>query len=121
KTVLIQDEDDVFLFSQFVKNTGAQVVFLQESPVVKMPLPTGHLISHFSFGPSIDVHFKPTIAASGGNIMSTDRVKKGSYVDSSGTSMACPHMARATALIPQANRNNANVARSLRARSSTVR
>ncbi|EJD50489.1 subtilisin-like protease [Auricularia subglabra TFB-10046 SS5] len=116
KAVLIQDEDGAFLVDQFVKKTGAKIVFPQENAVVKTPSPTGGLISDFtSFGPSNDMYFKPAIAAPGGNIMSTYPIKKGSFAVSSGTSMACPHMAGAAALILQAKGKNANVARSLRA------
>lgn len=115
QAVLIEGADGEFLVDQFVKKTGVKVVFPQENATVKQPSPTGGLISDFtSFGPSNDMYFKPAIAAPGGNIMSTYPLKKGSFAVSSGTSMACPHMAGAAALILQAKGKNANVARSLR-------
>lgn len=57
----------------------------------------GSMSTFTSFGPTNDLDFKPDVTAPGGNIYSTLNDNK--YATMSGTSMASPHTAGATALI----------------------
>jgi subtilisin family serine protease len=65
--------------------------------------PTGGLISSFSsYGLSPDLALKPDIGAPGGSIYSSYPLESGGYATISGTSMASPHVAGASALLLQA-------------------
>ncbi len=62
--------------------------------------PEGGLMSSFSsIGVAPDLTLKPEITAPGGNVYST--LPGGQYGEMSGTSMACPHMAGAAAVMQQ--------------------
>ena len=62
--------------------------------------PVGGLMSDFSsIGVAPDLSLKPEITAPGGNVYST--LPGGQYGEMSGTSMACPHMAGASAVMQQ--------------------
>lgn len=63
--------------------------------------PSARTMSKFSsWGPSSDLRMKPEILAPGGNIYSTQNYHK--YKIMSGTSMATPHVAGASAVVKQA-------------------
>ncbi len=71
---------------------------------VDKTLEAGPFMSDFSsWGPTPDLKLKPEITAHGGEITS---VVPGGYDEYSGTSMACPNMAGALALIREYVRNN---------------
>ncbi|RYO97101.1 hypothetical protein DL766_002396 [Monosporascus sp. MC13-8B] len=63
----------------------------------------GGLLSEFtSWGPTWEVDVKPQVAAPGGNILSTYPLDLGGYAVESGTSMSCPLVAAAYALVAEA-------------------
>ncbi|EJD39665.1 subtilisin-like protease [Auricularia subglabra TFB-10046 SS5] len=98
---LIQDADGAFLLENFLAGTNFTIAFPPTGAFGYVPnTANGGLISDFtSYGPSFDMHFKPAVAAPGGEIMSTWPVPMGAYAVSSGTSMATPHAAGVAALI----------------------
>ncbi|RYP63693.1 hypothetical protein DL771_009149 [Monosporascus sp. 5C6A] len=64
---------------------------------------TGGLLSEYtSWGPTWEVDIKPQVAAPGGNILSTYLLDLGGYGVESGTSMSCPLVAAAYALVAEA-------------------
>ncbi|KAI1795570.1 hypothetical protein LXA43DRAFT_913577 [Ganoderma leucocontextum] len=86
--LLIQAVDGTF---QLAAGKEVSVSFPQSGASTQFPDPHGGLISDFTtYGPSNYFHFKPAIAAPGGNILSTYPVPMGTYAVLSGTSMATP-------------------------------
>ena len=77
-------------------------IFMNEEPFEN---PSAGRISYFSsWGPTPDLRIKPEITAPGGSIYST--AEDGRYQNMSGTSMASPQVAGASALIRQYIREN---------------
>lgn len=67
------------LVSEFASGAKVTVSF-PENGATQFVDPTGGLISSFtSYGPTNDFHFKPAVAAPGGNILSTFPVPLGSF------------------------------------------
>lgn len=68
----ISAEDGAYLVSEFVAKTGVTLTFPQTGGASTVPNPQGGLMSSFStYGPVNDLVFKPSVAAPGGNILST--------------------------------------------------
>ncbi|EJD44569.1 subtilisin-like protein [Auricularia subglabra TFB-10046 SS5] len=100
--------DADFLISELAKGTPIRVTFPQDNSGVDVPDDNGGLVSPFSsYGPSNEVLFKPSVAAPGGNILSTWLIDDGSWAVDSGTSMSTPYTAGAAALILQMKGKNA--------------
>ncbi|KZV95486.1 subtilisin-like protease [Exidia glandulosa HHB12029] len=113
--VLVQDADGAYLVDQFVKGVSVSVRFPDTDSLTAVHSETGGLLSEFTtFGPTNDMHFKPSIAAPGKNILSIMPVNLGGYLVGRGTSMACPHVPAAAALILQAKGATASVGKSIR-------
>ena len=93
---LLKDGSDVTLSVTGPETAETQLI----SPINEV---TGGALSYYtSWGPSWDLEeIKPSFGAPGGNILSTYPTAKGGYAVLSGTSMACPLVAAAYALVSQ--------------------
>ncbi|KAF8149475.1 pyrolysin [Crassisporium funariophilum] len=110
---LIQAEDGQYLVEQFAAGAPIAVEFPQSGGSTDYPDPHGGLVSSFStYGPTNDFHFKPAVAAPGGNIMSTLPLALGGFGVSSGTSMATPFVAGSAALLLSVKGKSAAISRS---------
>ncbi|RDB16703.1 Minor extracellular protease vpr [Hypsizygus marmoreus] len=112
---LIQAADGEFLVSQFAAGVPVTLTFPQTGGSTNFPDPAGGLISSFtSYGPSNDFFFKPSVAAPGGNILSTLPTTQGSFGVESGTSMATPFVAGSAALLFSVKGKSPSVGRTAR-------
>ncbi|KAH9484870.1 Minor extracellular protease vpr [Psilocybe cubensis] len=115
KATLIQAADGEFLVQQFASGVPVALSFPQSGGSINFPNARGGLVSTFStYGPSNDFHFKPAIAAPGGNIISTMPLALGGFAVLSGTSMATPFVAGVSGLLLSAKGKSPAVAKSAR-------
>ena len=94
---MINEQDGAYLVGQFAAGHNVTVSFPQ-GPARAFTNHEGGLISSFtSYGPTYDLYLKPSVAAPGGNILSS--IPNNQYAVNSGTSMAAPYVAGSAALI----------------------
>jgi len=100
-TAWIKNSDGVKIASAV--NGEAKVTFTGNKSEVISPT-NGEMSTFTSFGPTPNLELKPEISAPGGGIYST--VNDDKYDNMSGTSMAAPHIAGASALVVQGLKKN---------------
>ncbi|KAI8147340.1 peptidase S8/S53 domain-containing protein [Fennellomyces sp. T-0311] len=104
-TVGIAHDTGIAILSA-IQNSQVTLTFSKEQVV--SPVPSGNTVSSFSsIGASYEIDVKPNIAGVGGYIYSTLPRQFGSWGMMSGTSMATPYVAGATALYLKAMEGNA--------------
>ncbi|KAG7098097.1 hypothetical protein E1B28_000071 [Marasmius oreades] len=113
QAALIRAEDGEFLVKQFVD--GVPIMLSFDEDLEQFRDPAGGLVSLFSnYGPTNEMDFKPSVAAPGGNILSTLPTALGSYGIRSGTSMSTPYVAGVVALLLEVNGQSDEVSRNMR-------
>ncbi|PPQ89471.1 hypothetical protein CVT25_011997 [Psilocybe cyanescens] len=115
QATLIQAADGEYLVQQYAAGNPVALSFPQVGGSYAFPSDHGGLVSTFStYGPSNDFHFKPAIAAPGGNIISTMPLALGGFAVLSGTSMATPFVAGVSGLLLSVKGKSPAVAKSAR-------
>ncbi|KAH7317526.1 peptidase S8/S53 domain-containing protein [Rhizoctonia solani] len=112
EVVLISKEDGAFLVEQAIPQN--LTLEFQESAHSGLDKHGGLMSDFISYGPTYDMYLKPALCAPGGAIASTWPVFLGSNMLASGTSMSCPFVAGASALLLQARGKTADTARAAR-------
>ncbi|GAA6020873.1 hypothetical protein JCM11491_000015 [Sporobolomyces phaffii] len=98
----LRREEGLRLLSYYKSNSrGLRMAFtLNDQPTSVEDTISGGIMSDYSeFGPTFDLYGQPSFSAPGGNILSTFPLSMGGLGVISGTSMSCPHVAGAVALL----------------------
>lgn len=95
--VFIRNVDGVAIKNELSSDPSLQVSF--KGNLAEVPLAKDTMSDFSSWGPEPGLNFKPTLTAPGGNIYSS--VGDHEYAVNSGTSMAAPHVAGASAVLIQ--------------------
>ncbi|GAA5989001.1 hypothetical protein JCM5350_001746 [Sporobolomyces pararoseus] len=98
----LRREEGLRLLSYYKSNArGLRIAFTpNDKPTSVEDTISGGIMSYYSeLGPTFDMYGQPSFSAPGGNILSTFPLSMGGLGVISGTSMSCPHVAGAVALL----------------------